>query len=174
MGASFNADDSAVNFYDAQSKGSEEYFLYIIQDGEHAGSGTSCYFWFSSPTQLLNSIKAHMDFWDWQDGWDSAADDLAKIIDSDPQPTHLSGALESKLDAYMYENAGIHLWAWGTFADLCASGRPFCAEVRKDFREALASANWEDGSESEEQDMSKPIAIIEIDDFVEFLNDTPT
>lgn len=165
---------ASVSFYDSQFKGSKEYFLYIIQEGSHAGGGTSCYFWFLSPAQLLNSIKMRMDFWKWRDGWNIAARDLAAIIDAETTPTDLGRSLKANLNSYMRDHAGIHLWAWGTFADLCAGTQPFCAEARKDFREALARANWDADSGSDGQDASRPIAESELDDFVDFLDETPT
>ena len=170
-----NADapaETSRDFYDAQSYGGDNYFLYIIQEGEHEGGGTSCYFWFSSPSQLLASIKNHMDFWEWAEGWEEASAKLAEIIDSHADATSLGDKLVSQLDHYAYENAGIKLWALGTFEDLCSGHDAFCVEARTDFR---GNGDWDDENSDEANgDPSRPISEDEIDEFIEFLGRTAT
>jgi hypothetical protein len=164
------------DFYDAQGFGDGEYFMYVIEDEDRGGGGTSCYFWFSSPAQLLNAIKKHMDFWECREGWEVASRDLAEIIDKHPNAMKLDEGLRAELSGYVTEHASIHIYAWGTFNELCTGEDDFCREVRKDFRV------WDDEDEECEQtvdvdkntDSSRPIGGDETADFIEFLNNSPT
>jgi hypothetical protein len=167
--------NQARDFSDAQFRDSEEYFLYVIESGEHAGGGTSCYFWFESFAQLLESIKENYDFWEWQN--DFVGDDLNKIIGDSGSVSELNEELKSELGAYMHENAGIILYYWGKFSGLCSGLSEFCIEVRADFRSSIeddechsAEAEGEDGR----ADLSRPISLEEVDAFVRFLNQTPS
>ena len=169
------SDNEARDFSEAQFRISEEYFLYIIESGEHAGGGTSCYFWFDSFQQLLDSIKENYDFWEW--GNDFVEDDLNRIIGDSGSVSELSEEVKSELSAYMHENAGIILYYWGKFSDLCSGSSAFCVEVRADFRSFIeddkchsAEAEGDDGGAH----LSRPISPEEVDAFVRFLNQTPS
>ncbi len=167
------------NFHDAQGfRKRDQYFIYVIEDGDRGGGGISCYFWFSSPAQLLNAIKKHMDFWECSDGWEEASRELAEIIDNHPDALRLDDGLRAELSGYVTEHASIHLYAWGTFKELCAGEDDFCRQVRTDFREGLG---WDDDYDDEEHsddqanvDSSRPIAVDETAGFIEFLNNSPT
>jgi len=154
------------DFYDAQSFGGDKYFMYIIdQNGQ-----TSCYFWFSSPAQLLNAIKVHMDFWEWREGWDEASEELEKIIDSHPNPTRLDDTLCGRLNAYIDAHAGIRIWAWGKFEEVVSGNERFSVEVRTEFREHMNDSDGNDGMVSADcGNPASPIREDELDNFIEYI-----
>ncbi len=168
-------DEEDINFYDAQSNVGDEYYIFTI-DNPGGGSGVSCYFGFSTARQLLNCFKNHADFWNWSDGSEIASEEIASIIDSHANPESLESDLEFALDKYMQENAGVHLYSWGKFEDLCSSEDHFCAEVRTEFRESVNS--WDDDENDEntddEKDQSRPIEAGELDSFIDYLMRMPT
>jgi hypothetical protein len=69
-------------------------------------------------------------------------------------------------------NAGVTLYAWGEFEDLLSSDDPFCAEVRSDFRDTQLDQG--DDEQAQEADAARAISPEEMDDFFEFLTETPT
>ena len=144
-------DDAEIDFFEAQQNVGSDYFMYIIQDGVVSGGGTSCYFWYSSPSQMLNCIKNYIDFWSWRDGPEESSRVLAAIIDGAPNAVSLSDDLRQDLDKYMKQNAGIHLWSWGRFSDLCTSSDIFCEDVRREFRVDIVERGA-DGVDAEEAD----------------------
>lgn len=174
----FETGDS-IDFYEAQGNIGDSYFLYISQNPET--DPVSCYFGFSSAEQLLNSLVQHLDFWEWSEGSEEASEAMKKIIASDPDAVNLSDQLLSRLNEYTKHHASLYLIAWGKFDDLCVSSDPFCEVVRIEFRESVD--NWdydEDPDESEDAvdenttDLSRPIDAAEIDEFIEYLSQTPT
>lgn len=166
-------ENSAIDFDTARCS-SGEYFMYVIQNGEHSGGGTSCYFWFSSPAQLLNSIKHHMDFWEWRDGWEKASDDLTKIIDI-YGTQKLSDGLRADIDDYIYKNAHLNIYGWGSLSDLTTSDGKLFADIRKDFREeAIHRDNENDETGVDAAKSSRPISLDEMASFIEFISTEPT
>jgi hypothetical protein len=162
------SEDPDRDFYDAQYREKEEYFVCIDQPGEHAGGGTTCYFWFSSPAQLLNSIKNHMDFWEWSDGWADAAEHLAKIIEWHATENTLTDDLLTQLDAYVYEHAGIIILKWGTLKELFSGNDSFFREARRDFREQF------DADENKpNRDATRSIGKRQQEAFIEYLCGMP-
>lgn len=175
----FHDSASGIDFLDAQENVGSAYFLFTIQDGATAGGGTSCYFWYDSSEQLLDSIKSRMDFWNWGNRFDDASVALAKIIDTEENPCALDNKLLSRLSDYSHRNAGVHLWAWGTFQDLCSGDDHFSLETRSEFREwcqeaGLVSNTSESGEEGSAFSPTEPINEIELDLFKEYLSQTPT
>ena len=169
-------DHSGIDFYEAQQNAGDSYFLFTIQEGESAGGGVSCYFWFSSFEQLINSIRLHMDFWNWRNGFDEASKALSKIIDAHKESDILDSKLLSKLNEYSQKNAGVRLWEWGTYEDLCSGHEPFSLETRSEFRDWCNETdqfsyvtNADDGLTN-----TDPITAIEQDLFLEYLAQTPT
>lgn len=168
-----------IDFLDAQSNVGAPYFLFTIQEGASAGGGVSCYFWFESPEQLIGSIKNQMDFWTWGNGCDEASVALAKIIDTYKSPTSLDDKLRSNLSEYTRRHAAVHLWAWGTFEDLCSGFDPFSIETRSEFREwcvgsGLITHTSISGDETPEVSLTEPIGEFELDLFMDYLGQTPT
>lgn len=175
----FQNNACGIDFEEAQENPGSAYFLFTIQDGASSGGGASCYFWYDSPEQLLNSIKSHMDFWNWGNGIENASLAIAKIIDKYDNPYALDNMLLSELSDYSHRNAGVHLWAWGTFEDLCSDYDPFCVETRTEFRDWCESTGQvsytsESGEEVSGVNPSEPIDEIELDLFKEYLSQTPT
>ena len=174
-----NDNTTGIDFWTAQEDPGNAYFLFTIQDGAYSGGGTSCYFWYDSEEQLLNSIKSHMDFWNWGNGFDDAAVALAKIIDAYDSPNSLDNKLLSELSDYSHRNAGVHLWAWGTFTNLCSGDDSFCVETRSEFRDwcektGQVAHTSDSGEEVSMDNPSASIDEIELDLFKEYLSQTPT
>jgi hypothetical protein len=167
---------TGIDFYQAQGNVGDSYFLYTIQDGEHSGGGVSCFFWFKSAKQLLDSIRTSMDFWEWRDGFDQASIDLSKIIDSFENAEILDQRLLSKLSDYTHKNAGIHLWERGTLEQLYSGYEPFSSETRREFRECCGKNDqFSDGfDEGNRLRLTDPILDIEKDLFLDFLAKSPT
>lgn len=180
-----NDDTAGISFEDSQNNVGDKYFIYIIDGNAHV----SCFFWFSSPDQLLNSIINYMDFWQWDNGSDEALDDLTNIIQKHPDATELNYELQRELSEYMEGHAGITLYEWGTFDDLCSSDDSFCEEIRSDFREYQAemSDDYDEDEEDEDEDerdpneelddlpdSSRPISDEEMDSFCDYLMQIPS
>ena len=172
-----NANDhSGIDFYEAQQNVGDSYFLFTIQKGETAGGGVSCYFWFESFEQMINSIRLHMDFWDWENGFDEASKVISQIIDTYKESSSLEPKLLSKLNEYCEKHAGVHLWECGTYEDLCLGQEPFSLETRSEFREWCHETDQFSYVTDEADGVTKtdPISEIEQDLFLEFLAQTPT
>lgn len=168
-----SSEDLGRDFFEAQVRDSEqEYFIYIEVEPEPPGEGFNYYFWFSSPRQLLNSIINNMGTWDWlwRIEYDEAAAALRSIIDTHNDATLLPDELRSSLGKYIYENSGIHLYAWGTFKQLCSSDSGFCMEIRSDFRDQVWDA--ESCEDAEALSTSRPITADEQEAFLDFLHQT--
>jgi hypothetical protein len=157
-----------IDFHDAQGNAGDSYFIYIIQVGAHSGGGASCYFWFSSAEHFFQSLIAHGDFWDWGNGWEVASRDIKDIVSASTE----SETIFEALNQYMSSTADLTLYAWGVFEDLLYGDDPFCSEVRSDFRETRM--DQDDDQAVEDPDAARVISQDEIDDFCEFLADTPT
>lgn len=164
-----NDSDPTIDFYDAQGNVGSPYFVYIIDQGEHAGGGTSCYFWFESPVHFFRSLEAHGDFWEWRDGWDTASTGLKTLIHSSNDPEVVFSALND----FMRMNAGATLYHWGAFDDLISGDDPFCTEVRGEFRENQLLADEEEESDSDTK-LTRAISTAELGAFCEFLSATPS
>jgi nucleosome binding factor SPN SPT16 subunit len=78
----------------------------------------------------------------------------------------------SQINAYMQEHAGIFLYSWGSFEELCSGSDDFSKEVRAEYREDCA--NSYDESEPEDDDDSRPISEEQQEDFCEYLMNTPS
>lgn len=157
-----------IDFQDAQGNVGDSYFVYTIQGGDYSGGGVSCYFWFSSAEHFFQSLIAHGDFWDWRNDWLVSVRDIKDIVSSSID----SETIFQALCKYMSSNAGVTLFAWGEFEDLLSSDDPFCAEARSDFRDTQLD---QDGEEQEQEaDAAREISPEELDDFCEFLSETPT
>lgn len=178
-----NDDTAGISFEDSQNNVGDKYFMYIIDGGAHV----SCFFWFSSSEQLLNSIMNYMDYWQWGNGFEEALQDLSGIILKHPDAIELKYELQSELSKYMEKHAGITLYGWGTFDDLCNSDDSFCEEIRCDFREYQRDMNddYEDDEEDEDErdqneelddlpDSSRPISDDELDSFCDYLIQIPS
>lgn len=157
-----------IDFHDAQGNVGDSYFVYTIQGGAHSGGGVSCYFWYSAAEHFFQSLIAHGDFWDWGNDWEVALGDIKGIVNSSIDSETTFQALRK----YMFSNAGVNLYAWGAFEDLLCSDDPFCAEVRSDFRDA--QLDLDDDEQEQEAIAARAISPEEIDDFCEFLAETPT
>lgn len=157
-----------IDFHDAQGNVGDSYFVYAIQGGAHSGGGVSCYFWFSSSEHFFQSLIAHGDFWDWGNDWEVASGDIKDIVSLSID----SETIFEALCKYMSSNAGVTLYAWGAFEDLLSSDDPFCEEVRSDFRDT--QLNEDDDEQEQETDAARAISPEEMDDFCEFLAETPT
>jgi hypothetical protein len=157
-----------INFYDAQENVGDSYFIYTIQEGDQSGGGVSCYFWFLSAEHFVQSLLAHGDFWEWGNGWEVALRDIKGIVSSSIELDTMFEALSD----YMWSNAGVTLYSWGAYEDLLSGDDPFCSEVRSDFRGGRID---EDDDESvEEANSTRAISLDEMEDFCEFLAQTPT
>ena len=81
-----------------------------------------------------------------------------------------------KLNEYSEKNAGVHLWEWGTYENLCSGHEPFSLETRSEFREWCEDTDQfsyvADGDDG--QTKTDPITDIEQELFLEFLSQTPT
>ena len=175
----FQNNACGIDFEEAQENPGSAYFLFTIQYGKSSGGGTSCYFWYDTAEQLLKSIKTHMDFWHWGNGFENACLALTKIIDKYDNPNALDHKLLSDLSDYSHRNAGVYLWAWGSFKDLCSDNDPFCVETRSEFRDWCESTGQvsytsESGEDVSGVNPSEPIDAIELDLFKEYLSQTPT
>lgn len=157
-----------IDFYDAQCNVGDSYFVYAIQGGAHSGGGASCYFWFSSAEHFFQSLIAHGDFWEWSNGWEIASRDIKDIVKSSIDSEIILEALSN----HMSSNAGVTLYAWGAFEKLISGDDPFCLEVRSDFRESRL--DQQDDELVEEADAARAISPDEVDDFCDFLAETPT
>lgn len=157
-----------IDFYDAQDNVGDSYFVYTIQGGPHSGGGVSCYFWFLSAEHFFQSLIAHGDFWEWGNDWEVASGEIKDIVSSSID----SEAIFEALNNYMSSNAGVTLYAWGAFEDMLSSDAPFCSEVRSDFRETRL--DQVDDESIENADVSRAISLNEMDNFYEFLAETPT
>jgi hypothetical protein len=157
-----------IDFYKAQVNAGDSYFVYTIQGSGHSGGGVSCYFWFSSVEHFFQSLIAHGDFWEWGNGWEVAFRDVTDILSASID----SETILQALCKYMSSNAGVTLYAWGAFEDLLSSDDPFCAEVRSDFRDT--QLDQDEFEQEQEADAARAISPEEIEDFCEFLAETPT
>ena len=168
--------DSGIDFYDAQQNVGDPFFLFTIQLGGVTGGGVSCYFWYESAEQLLNSIKNHLDFWNWHNGTEKASAEISKIIDSYKKPGSLDSELRSMLSDYTHKNAGVHFWAWGSFGNLCYDQSPFSIETRREFREWCEETDQFSFIENAEDELKATDAIldIELNLFKDFLSQSPT
>jgi hypothetical protein len=118
-----------------------------------------------------------MDFWNWRNGFDEASEALSKIIDSHKESDILDSKLLSKLNEYSQKNAGVRLWEWGTYEDLCSGHEPFSLETRSEFRDwcdetdqfSFVKKNADDGLTN-----TDPITETEQELFLEYLAQTPT
>jgi len=157
-----------IDFYDAQVNVGDSYFVYTIQGGSHSAGGVSCYFWFSSAEHFFQSLIAHGDFWEWGNDWEVASREIKDIVNSSTD----SESIFEALDDYLSSNAGVTLYAWGAFEDLLSGNDPFCSEIRSDFRESRMDED--DDGLAEDADAARAISLDEMDDFCEFLAETPT
>jgi hypothetical protein len=162
-----NPEVEPIDFYESQTDAGKPIFIYTIDSNAHV----SCYFWFDSYCQLLASIIEHGDFWHWNADWSDAKRALTDIIEKYPENIDVNDDLMSELQDYMLENANIHLYAWGTFEELCTGDDEFSKEVREEFREAY-SENYED--EEDETEPTSEITETELDDFLQYLVDIPS
>ena len=157
-----------IDFYDAQGNIGDSYFVYTVQGGSQGGGGVSCFFWFLSAEHFFQSLIVHGDFWQWGNDWEIASKDIEEIVSSSID----SETIFKTLSKYLSSNAGVTLYAWGSFDDLVSSDDPFCSEVRSDFRETRL-----DQGDDESMDaayVNRAISPDEMDDFFEFLAETPT
>ena len=84
----------------------------------------------------------------------------------------------SQINAYMQEHAGVCLYSWGTFEELCSGSDDFSKEIRVEFREECADSYDEydpeegDDDSEKESDDARPISEDEQEDFCEYLMNT--
>jgi nucleosome binding factor SPN SPT16 subunit len=81
----------------------------------------------------------------------------------------------SQVNAYMQEHAGVFLYSWGSFEELCSGSDDFSKEVRTQFREECANSydesDPEDDDDSEkESDDARSISEEEQEDFCQYLH----
>jgi hypothetical protein len=168
---------NSISFEDSQLNVGDNYYIYIEDGNAHV----SCYFWFDSLAQSLLSIKEHCDFWQWGNGLEQAKHDLSNIIDSQLPTAEFDDELMSQINAYMQEHAGICLYSWGAFEELCSGSDDFSKEVRTEFREECANSydeyDPEYDEDSEDEDLaseSRPISEEEMEDFCAYLINMPS
>ena len=156
------------DFYSAQSEVGDPYFMYVIDHGMNGG-GSSCYFWFTSPTQLRHALHHHLDFWTWADELEDAEHHVADILKDAQGGEILTNTLRAKLNDYFRRHAGFEIWAWGRFEDLCTQATEVFADIRREFRETVLDPDVEmEGS------LDAPIAVEELSDFCDYLAAIPT
>ena len=79
----------------------------------------------------------------------------------------------------MQEHAGIFLYSWGAFEELCSGSDDFSKEVRTEFREDFANSYDEydpeenDDSDEESND-ARSISEEEMEDFCTYLMNMPS
>lgn len=112
-------------------------------------------------------------------GLEQAKVDLSNIIDSQLPTAEFDDELMPQINTYMQEHAGIFLYSWGSFEELCSSSDDFSKEVRAEYREECANTYGEsepedDDSSEEEFDDARPISEEQQEDFCEYLMNTPS
>ena len=105
-------------------------------------------------------------------GLEQAKVDLSNIIDSQLPTAEFDDELMPQINTYMQEHAGIFLYSWGSFEELCAGSDEFGKEVRTEFREECGdssendSEEYDENSEVEDQvSEARPISEEEQEDF---------
>jgi len=168
---------NSISFDESQFNVGDNYYIYIKDGNTHV----SCYFWFDSPAQFFLSIKEHCDFWSWGNGLEQAKHDLSNIIDSQLPTAEFDDELISQINAYMQDHAGICLYSWGAFEELCAGSDDFSKEVRTEFRHEYGDSYEDDLEEydqnSEDEDQAsdaRPISEEEQEDFCKYLMNMPS
>ncbi len=161
-----SATKSNRSFYDAQEFVGDNCYVYIISGVDFPGAAVSCYFWFEDVAQLLDAVRRDMSFWEWGNGWEAAQAEINKIVDTFNVDGVLGDGLRRALDRYARANAGISLYAWGSFESLFSGCDSFSKEIRSDFRK---SCDRLDDEREGVEDQSRPICDDEMDDFLGFL-----
>ena len=156
------------DFYSAQSHVGDPYFMYVIDHGINGG-GSSCYFWFTSPAQLRQALRNHLDFWTWRDGLEHAERHVAGLLKAEPIGEVFTDALCAKLNDYLRRQAGFEIRAWGRFENLCNQAADVLADIRREFRETALDPDLET-----DQSLDAPITLEELPDFCDYLAAIPT
>jgi hypothetical protein len=153
-----------ISFESSQGNLGDDYYVYIIDLNGHV----SCFFWFDTISQFIASIAAYGDFWMWGNDWTKAKEKLESIVKL-VQSNEISDEKGMNMIAkYMGENAGLSLYAWGSFSQLCNGNDEFSKEIRSDFRNSTCE---EDGCDN---DIGNSISIKEVEEFLEYLAGIPT